>query len=173
MSSSSLTRCVRKLATAVALHGSRDRRHVDDAGRVARSRLTALCEKRQESNGHVVDSEDICLESVGPCFGLRFPKVLGNRLGGRHVGFPSGRVLCAVIAGDAGVVDEELDALWLFLGEFVDETLDVVLLADVAWEATFVSTVNVIVSRILTQSSAQGPSRAFRWPVSNPSLVVQ
>jgi hypothetical protein len=120
---------IRKLATAATLHVSRDTAHVDDRARVAGRDVLALGQQRQEGHAHPEDAADIGLESVSPVLLFRFEEVLGDGFGGFPVGFASGREFCVVVAGDAGVVDEELNAFGFLFGELFVETGDVGLVA--------------------------------------------
>lgn len=45
--------------------------------------------------------------------------MLADGLGIFHVWLAGGGEFGVVVAGDAGVVDEELDSFWFFLAEFV------------------------------------------------------
>jgi hypothetical protein len=55
--------------------------------------------------------------------------MLGDGVRGGHVGFAVGGELCGVVAGDAGVVDEELDAFGFLFRELFVEAGYIVLVA--------------------------------------------
>jgi hypothetical protein len=60
---------------------------------------------------------------------LRFEEVLGDGFGVFHVGLAGGGEFGVVVASDAGVVDEELDAFGFFLRELLVEAGYVFLVA--------------------------------------------
>ena len=87
--------------------------------------------------------------------------MLGNRLCGLHIGLAV-RVFGVVIAGYAGVVDQEVDALGLILFDLLDQADDLILTCDIARKAMqtsklMISICNEIFRSLLTLRFCQVP----------------
>lgn len=78
---------------------------------------------------------NIGLEGVCPRRLFDFQEVLGDVLGRLRVWLASGRELCRVVPGNAGIVDEELDTLWFFGCKILCVLDNLLFDAEVAWEA--------------------------------------
>jgi len=118
-----LTRRIRKLPITAPLHRPRNRARVDDTAGVSILGIAlALGQQWQEGHGHEEATDDVGLVGVEPGGDVGLEEVLGDGDGVLHVGGAVGGELGCVVAGDAGVVDEEVDAVGLFLRHFFDET---------------------------------------------------
>jgi len=119
----SLTRRIRKLSIARPLHGARNRARIYDTAGISILRiLLPFCQQWQECHGHEEAANDVGLVGVEPGLHVRLEEVLGDGNGVLHVGGAVGGKLRGIVAGDAGIVDEEVDAVGLFLSHFFDET---------------------------------------------------
>ena len=108
---------------------------VHHARRIPRRHVAALCQQRQEGHGHEEAAHDVRRKGLGPAFRSRLHEMRGDGLRVGPVGLagfavPGG----GLVARDAGVVDEQVDAMGLGAGDGVGETLDLLFLADVADE---------------------------------------
>lgn len=122
MDHSCLGRTVGELSAAGALHETRDRGDVDDRWGVALDRGTTLAEKWEDVCGEEEVSGDVGVEGILPCGPLRPEHVLGDGVWGG----PVWRVvleLGGILESDTCIVDKEVDATWLILGDLVDEGL--------------------------------------------------
>ena len=109
---------------------------VDDAGCISRRDAVAFGEERQERDGHEEPARAVGLECCGPMLRFRFHKVRGDGQGVAEIGLAGSVETGGVVTGDAGVVDEELDAIGLRGGDRLCESLDRDLFADICGEAT-------------------------------------
>lgn len=101
---------VRELAVTRPLHQPADAADVDDARGIARRDVAAAGQKWQERRRHPILCRDVGRERVGPLLRFGLQHVLGNALGRREVGFPGRRELGVVVARDARVVHQKVDA---------------------------------------------------------------
>ena len=108
---------------------------VDDAGRVTGDHVVALGEERQEGHGHEEAAGDVRLERLGPVLGLGSHEVRADGLRVAEVRLAGSVEPGGIVAGDAGVVDEELDAVGLRVGDGGGELLDGGFVADVGGDA--------------------------------------
>lgn len=109
---------------------------VDDAGCISWRDAVAFGEERQERDGHEEPARAVGLECCGPMLRFRFHKVPGDGQGVAEIGLAGSVETGGVVTGDAGVVDEELDAIGLRGGDRLCELLDRDLFADICGEAT-------------------------------------
>ena len=129
-----LGRTIGELSTTAALHQTRNGSDVDDGGGVALDRRATLAEKWKDVGCEEEVGGDIGVEGVLPGGPLRLEHVLGDGVWRGHVWLGVG-VLCGVLESNTGVVDEEVDAVWLLLGDLVNEGLDRGLVADIAGQS--------------------------------------
>ena len=91
----------------------RDGADVDDLRRIALGTLTALRQQRQERHRRKERARRVGPECVLPHLDLGLHEVLGNDGGRGHVWLASAQEFGRVVAHDAYVVDEQLDAMRL------------------------------------------------------------
>lgn len=84
--------------------------------------------------------------------------MLADGLGILHVWLAGGGEFGGVVAGDAGVVDEELDPIWFFFAEFVVKALDVVLIAAIELGLLVMSSWDWIFNKFYLTSPCKGIS---------------
>ncbi|TLS27200.1 hypothetical protein PpBr36_04903 [Pyricularia pennisetigena] len=118
---------VRRLAHGAALHQPADGGHVDDLGRVARRLGPGLAEKRDEGRRH-----EVVRRHVGPERLVPRRRVRREGVGRCVVGLAGAAELGLVVSRDAGIVDQEVDALGLLFAHLAGQADALVLGGDVA-----------------------------------------
>jgi len=111
MRESSLTAGIRELAITAPLHRPADTADVDDLGGIPGRALAGLGQEGKEGHAQKILSRDVGVEGVHPLLLLGAQEVRRDGLGGRHVRLAVGGEFRVVVAGDAGVVDEDCSSL--------------------------------------------------------------